>query len=397
MTKRAAVVLTVLLGLLVPAAPAAAAGSVALSGRVLDENGRPVAGATVRFSVEVPPGIMDTLGSALGCLFSFGFACDMPEWSTRVVGTGRTDRAGRYVLRFTSARPPRLGAVHDVEVTGPALVRGTLPATTRMSAAYPSGTTLPAFRLWLRGASADAVSPTRRRLRAGVPRALGTPVGPPKVVLVQGTRTTWSYGEVPRDRHVDTRVVEDGTTGTQTTVTTKVGTTYVSYRSGVRPVTRAARPLSRDRRCYGYAGPLIKRSMPGCPLTDGLLADGAERDAGRVVIDLGALSTPVAYVARQCDVYSVAGSVEGEVFFDVDVEERERRVYTGTPDLPVRYVRLDVGSCDPTETSVFGTPYVLPVPPAPVPQVAVPRVPAPPAGPLVPVPLVPVPTLPVRI
>jgi hypothetical protein len=73
------------------------------------------------------------------------------------------------------------------------------------------------------------------------------------------------------------------------------------------------------------------------------------------------LSTPEAYVARDCAVHAVAASVEGVVFLDVDVAENERRVYTGEPLVPVRYVRLDLGSCRPTEASVFGSVLTLPV------------------------------------
>lgn len=373
MHRRAAVVTAVLLGLLAPAVPASAAGRVAVSGRVLDETGRGVPSATVRFSVDpkhLPgTGFFEGLAEALVCLFSLFIICEetpAPDTTSPLEVTARTDSRGRYVLRFDPAWRVGAHVVHHIDVTRPALIRGTLPPTTHTTVRYRGGKTLPAFRLWLRGASLDPVGKTQRRLRAVVPKAFGTPVDAPAVDLVQGSRTVWSYGAVSRDRTVDTRVSESGTTGTQTRVVTRIGSAYATYRSGVRPVPKPVRPLSRGKRCYGYRG--SRRSeVPGCPLTDGRLAHppAATFEGRHVVVDLGELSTPEAYVTRGCPVYAVAASVEGVVFLDVDVEEKERRVYTGKPAVPVRYVRLDLGQCRPAGVSVFGSPFAIPVPPAP--------------------------------
>jgi len=375
MKKRAAVVVAILIGLLAPAVPASAATPITLSGRVLDETGRPVAGAIVRARLtlykeveeDVWSGIFDGLVWGLGCAFSLGLACDFPgsdeDETVNVGAAAGTDRNGRYVLRYSGYDTTWeivSGVANDVEITAPALVRGTDPATTSTSSAYVTGATLPTFRLWLRGATVYAVSPTRRRLRAGVPSVLGRPVRPAKVSLVQGYQQVWSYGEVPRDRDVDSRVVENGTTGTQSTVTTAAGSMRIAYRSGVRPVTKPAVPLSRGKRCAD-GDVLLGRQIWGCPLTDGDLAEGPEESYSTVVVDLGELSVPEAYVVRECDVLGVATSVDGAVFLPVDTEEKERRVYTGKPDLPARYVRVRLDSCGPAEVSVFGKPYELPL------------------------------------
>jgi hypothetical protein len=367
MRTRAVLATALLLALLAPAVPASAARQTTVSGRVLDENGRGVASATVTFGVDVPPGILEELffdlGHAFDCLFSFFFSCERHTLGpTHYEAAARTDGSGRYVLRFDADSPLGVHLVHDVDVTRPALIRGTLPPTTHTTVAYGGERTLPPYRLWLRGASVDKVSTTHRRIRARVPGSLGTPVSPVEVHLVQGSRSVWSYGEVVGGfRTVDARVAETGTTGTQTYVTAKAGARKVTYRSGVRPVTKALRPLSRGRRCYGYRGPL-RTEQPGCGLTDGRLGDTANLtyDSAYVDVELGGLAYPEAYVARGCDVDAVAVSVDGVVFLDVSITERERRVYTGRPDLPVRYVRLHLGDCRPRETSVFGQPFTVP-------------------------------------
>ncbi|HWL34621.1 MAG TPA: hypothetical protein VNQ77_00370 [Frankiaceae bacterium] len=378
--RAAAVTAATLLGLLAPAVPAsAAAPRVTLSGRVLDENGRGVATATVRFSVEVrkdppPSSLADDLGDAfslfargLFCAFSFGFGCDLmdddePE-AWRVTVNARTDASGRWAYAFGSGLRVEEQVFDDVAVTRPALIRGTLPPRTTTSVRYRGERTLPTIRLWLRGASVDKVSTTHRRIRAKVPAVLGTPASPVNVALVQGSKTAWSYGDVVGGvRTVDTRVVETGTTGTQTRVTTKIGSRYVTYRSGVRPVTKAVRPMSRGKGCYVHR--LVPPAEPPrCELTDGRLGERSDvTDADRsVVVDLGRLSRPEAYVVRGCEVRAVAGSVEGVVYLDVSVESKERQVYTGSPAVPVRYVRLDVGTCWPREVSVFGAPFATPV------------------------------------
>src|SRR3712207_3962924 len=154
MRRRTGVLLAVLLGLLAVPVPASAAAPVTLSGRVLDEAGLPVAGATVTGSLDIRYGlvesIFDGLGDALGCLFSFGRSCDTTD---RVSVTARTDRNGRYVLRYDTTATLASDAVRDVRVTAPALVRGTEPASTTLPVAYASRGTLPTFRLWLRGAA----------------------------------------------------------------------------------------------------------------------------------------------------------------------------------------------------------------------------------------------------
>ncbi|HEX8002433.1 MAG TPA: hypothetical protein VF519_07030 [Mycobacteriales bacterium] len=394
MRKRAAVVLAVLIGLLAPAVPASAAAPLTVSGRVLDETGRPVAGATVRtwfrlhLEVEEPElGIVESIFWAFGCVISLGFLCDRDEDRTEnVAAVARTDRNGRYVLRldgYDTAWEIVGGVAHDVDVTAPVLVRGTAPATMTTGAAHltrASTPTLPTFRLWLRGASINAVSPTRRRLRAGVPSVLGRPVRPAKVYLVQGWAPVWSYGEVPRDVDVDSRVVEDGTTGTQSFVTTTAGSMRIEYRSGVRPVTKAAMPLSRGRRCYDGSA-LLGRQIRGCPLTDGDLAEPVYPASSRVVVDLEDLSVPEAYVVHGCDVLGVETSIDGEVFLGVETEQRERRVRTGRPDLPARYVRLRLDGCAAAEVSIYGRPYALPLPKAPNPTAPVAGAPTVPATP----------------
>ena len=374
MRKRAAVVLAVLIGLLAPAAPASAAAPLTVSGRVLDEAGRPVAGATVRAWVtlhleveEHGPGLLDAFFWGLGCIFSFGFACDADR-TENVGAVARTDRNGRYVLRFPGYDTTWeivSGVANDVEITAPTLVRGTEPATTSTAVAPVTRATMPTFRLWLRGATVYAVSPTRRRLRAGVPSVLGRPVRPASVTLLDGYRPVWHYGEVARDRDVDSRVVEDGTTGTRSVVTTIAGSMRISYRSGVRPVSKAAVPLSRGKRCYADHV-LLGRQIQGCPLTEGDLADESHVTYSTVVVDLGELSVPEAYVVRHCDVVAVDTSLDGVVYQSVRTEEKERRVHTGRPGLPARYVRLRLDYCRLAEVSVFGRPYELPLPKAPV-------------------------------
>lgn len=373
MRRRAGVLLAVLLGLLAVPVPASAAAPVTLSGRVLDETGRPVAGATVAGSVDIHydlvESIIDDIGDALGCLFSFGRSCDTTD---RVTATARTDRNGRYVLRYDTTWTLSSNAVHDVRITAPTLVHGTEPASTTMPVAYTTRRTLPTFRLWLRGAALDPPRGTRRRLRAGVPRVLGRPVRPPTVELVQGWATVWSYGQVGRDRDVDARVAEEGTTGVRSSVTTKVGPVSVKYRSGVRPVARPVRPLSRGKRCYDEDHGL-PYEIKACPLTDGELArEAVSHSHENVVVDLGALSVPDAYIARGCAITKVATSVEGVVYRTVVTKEAERGVHTGRPDLPARYVRLTLDWCRPAELSVFGSPMTLPPgPPAPRPRATV--------------------------
>jgi hypothetical protein len=178
------------------------------------------------------------------------------------------------------------------------------------------------------------------------------------VVLVQRTRTVWSYGEVAHDRDVDTRAAEAGTTGTQSTVTTTVGSTRVHYRSGVRPVTKRVTPMSRGKKCYDADG-LLPSEISPCPLTDGWLFGpaGVSHSLSAIVVDLGALATPEAYVVRGCTVTGVSTSAEGVVYLHVDVDQREPGIYTGEPPLPARYVRLEVELCRPVEVSVFAAPF----------------------------------------
>jgi hypothetical protein len=373
MTRRATVVLAVLLGVLAPAVPASAAASIMIAGRVLDEAGHPVAGATVAGSVDIEytawQSFVNGIGDVLACLVSLGFACD-PFETDRVRVTARTDRNGRYVLRYDTAWTLAGNAVHDVEVTAPVLVRGTAPATTTADVAYARGGTLPAFRVWLRGAALDPARGTRRRLRAGVPGALGRPVHPPAVELVQGWATVWSYGQVAHDRDVDARVAEAGTTGTRSSVTARAGALVVRYRSGVRPVGTTVRPLSRGRRCYDDDHGL-RQEIDDCPLTDGRLGYPPARfSLNEFVVDLGGLTKPDAYIARGCAIKAVAASVEGVVFLDVATTQHERGVHTGSPELPVRYVRLTLGWCKPTELSVFGSAVILIGAPARLPGAA---------------------------
>ena len=360
----------VLLALLASAAPADAAQRTSVTGRVLDEAGRGVAGATVLFVLpKSHPAYSRELTTGeekcefVWFLFFFSETCTRkttPDTTPTAV-RATTDRNGRYVLRVKPHWRVAASGTHDVTVIGRSAASGMPRARTVTTVNYQGGP-LRTVHLWGQVASVDPVSGTERDLKVtALPKAMGRPYYDPIVRLLQGSRTVWSYGRVSGSRRVDTLTVVAGTTGVQAEVATSVNGTRVWYRSAPRAVRSPHRPASRGLRCHSGRS-ASNPPIPGCPLTDGRLAtpELIPYDVSTVVVDLEEPMLVDAYVAHQCAIRSVEASLEGSVYLPVSWTSKDR-VYRSDP-FPARYVRIEL-YCDPTEVSVFGEP-LLPQPPA---------------------------------
>jgi hypothetical protein len=375
----------VLLSLLVAVVPASAGGAATVTGRVLDQSGKPVAGAYVRLTRPAE----DHGGGFLGGLFGFfdALACafvaitgDRCDYGPDSVAA-RTDAAGRYTLRLPYDRYVSGADTDTLEIVGKG--GGAAPPRLETKVAFPGRSVkLRDYRLWGQAAHLDPVTPLHRTLHVDpLPSALGSAKDDPDVWLLQGTRRVWSFGAVPRDRQVDTRIAEHGTTSAQASVVARLGSYDVTYTSTARAVRDTVKPLSRGRSCFAYGAKEKPLRLSGCRFSDGRLGDpvsGTYRSASgkacttcanreRLLVDLAEPGVVGAVVVRGCGADGWYGlpNASGRAPVEVSVEGTRFVPYpTGSPagdgvavglPLPARYVRIDLSSCRsvPTEVSVF--------------------------------------------
>lgn len=324
--------------------PAAARGTYAVRGRLVDRSGRPVPCATVTIARHVDTG--ETVLGAFAVLFSFGLACKGNVACEGVkASTAVTDRNGRFLAYA------REGArVYDLTATTPYETVATQVYVDRSRSLNP-------VTVW---------SPYPRTVRRGTdvvvaydspPVALGTW----RHVDVTATRAgeylpMLAYTGGIGSTTFDARLLEDR----KVTLAASVSIDGVRY-TGTTTVRGTQRPLSRGATCLMYGNARVDRKAR-CPLTDGAFGepwatyrpvcrDYCEPAPG---VDLGRVR-PVRFVAmRQCyDADDVQVSADGRTW----------RTFAVTPSDPTgpctarltgsaRYVRVR-GDWDVTEISVF--------------------------------------------
>lgn len=356
------------------AAPAVADGP-AISGVVLDVDGRPVKGATVMVIREPEYGFFG-LGF-LSCLF------DSPPWCWYHTQRTKTDARGRYSIELDPEKPIGESGRRLVHVTRPQPTAGPAATVTLSMTYHRAPVELPPLRFWAGGASVGPDTPGTRVVSVMPPGPeYGVPVpatepdlwnsvwpyDPPQVLLSSGRRLMLTYDFVPHARPADTRTVELGITGASGAVNTYLDGYFVRYLGMPQRVTGGVRPVSRGMPCYVYDARGRTLPLPGCRFTDGRLdiapshdyvsARGRRGRAG-VLVDLRSVRTVSAFAFRGCDddEHVVETSTDGRTFttFERHATGLGDDLIVGNP-VEARYVRFTSDwRCDTpvTELSAF--------------------------------------------
>lgn len=361
------VVAACLLGVLGLAAPASAAKTVHVTGRVVDGSGRPVRGALVSFELRPDRELYDQAN------------CDVRTWEIQCrvhKVAGRTDAAGRYRL------PVKLDSFlatmrrHHVLVTDAPRAGVKVPAQTEVSVYFQrTPISLPDLPVWRGRASVTPNADGSRTVHVdGLGARYGTPYGAgPTVTLLQGSTPVWTFAGVTEDREIDGRLVEHGTDAVRATDVRILQRFFTTYWSPVHAVSGGVRPLSRGAACftYGRDDAVVPLGRP-CRFTDGRLGSPIAvtyQRAGtkacevrsqcaqpkRVVVDLGSPQQVGSVLVRGCTPGTFEVSAEGTVYAPYEMRDlREDGLAEGVP-LPVRYVRVDLSRCayKATEIAVF--------------------------------------------
>lgn len=358
------------------AVPASAAPPTYVTGRVLDDAGRPVRGATVRLASDA-----DIFG------FPILMACSMflflPPVCRDATASAKTDAAGRYAIRVRS--DSLVGRQGQKSLTiienGTPAVPGAYTATN----VYWTQRNLRVtdLRLWHAKPSVEPVGPLLRVVRREpLPAAFGkAQAATPSVYLLQGAGAVWRYADESDDHYADARTVEAGTTAVREVAVALVGHGYkVTYFSRGVPVSGGVKPVSRGASCAAYGEGDTLVALPGCRYTDGRLAEPVDSryaygngkacryptarcaHPGWVRFDLGSPQVVQAAVVRGCTLdpndkgmFPAEVSLEGTQWTPLLASNPwSDLVYA--PPTPVRYVRVNLRSCafPPSEVSVFG-------------------------------------------
>lgn len=348
-----------LLGLASLAVPANAAGTVHVSGRVIDGSGKGVAGARVEFSLRPDPTIYNEQ------------YCPVRPWEIqcrvhKVTGTTRSD--GRYALPVKLSSYLASEKKHDLVVTDRSGAKVSLQFYF-----VRKPMTVPDLPIWRGRASIAPDGPLHRTLHVdALTPFYGTLYTPGAVVdLLQGSTPVWQFTAVKDDRRVDGRLVETGITGIRAHQIAIRERQHLTYSSPVYKVSGAVRPLSRGMGCATYGRDDQVLPLPGCKFTDGRLATAISAryqqadyksctsasqcaNPRHVVIDLKTVQPVGAFVARGCVPGDLDVSMEGTAFVPWPATTLGDGAYVGPPVL-ARYVRVDLSKCPfkATELSVF--------------------------------------------
>jgi hypothetical protein len=289
---------------------------IPVSGRVLDANGRPVAGAGVTMTRH--EGFFEGFAHALAAIGTLGLACLAPDVCTLPYGEAVTDDAGRYTVFLKT----------DVDDYDVLVGRGAESFTVKVDFAGKP-LRLPDVVWWSTAPRLERSGGTGRVRFRHAPAGVGTVerydakiTGPEEHPPLLDLTSTLAGGSF------DLRRIEDvqGRLWVSATVRTKLGkATYSAY----VPVSGAARPMSRGKTCveYGNARTIRNRS---CALTDGDLVNewhgasystvcksgGTESCEQSVAVDLDA-PRAIHYVSVQgCDTFfdQVQASVDGRTW-----------------------------------------------------------------------------------
>lgn len=361
------------------AVPASAAPTV-LYGRVLDDAGRPVRGATVRMTAKA-----DMFGFPLMVMCGL-MVVPMPPLCFDATASGVTGPDGRYSIKIRNSS--LLGRMGDKSLT--ITERGTpeLAGAYTTTEIYWAQRSLRVhdMRLWHAKPVVEPFGVGMVRVRRDpLPAAFGAATQEtPSLYLLQGASGVWKYADESSDHYADARTVEAGTTGAREVAVATLGGGYrVTYFSRAVPVNAArTTPVSRGASCAAYGEGDALVPLPGCKYTDGRLGDAVDMryaSAGGkacryptarcahpawVRFDLGSVSAIHAAVVRGCtpDPTEPLGTFPAEVSVDGTTwapflarNPWSELVYA--PPTPARYVRVDLRSCGlvaPTEVSVYG-------------------------------------------
>lgn len=347
-------------------------------GRVLDDAGRPVAGATVRLTSD-----HDLFGFPI--LVACATFLFLPEPCRPAVATATTGRDGRYAIRVHNTSAVGQPGQKSLTIFGPG---GTpsLPGAYTATQVYWAQRDLgvPDLRLWNAEPSVEAIGPAVRVRRQPMPASFGRPQqAAPSVYLLQGTNAVWRYADTNDEHWSDARTVEHGVTGVRQVAVATFGHGYkATYFSRAVPVAATrVKPLSRGASCAAYGPDDSLLPLSGCRYTDGKLADAVDpryatasykacqypsarcAHPGWVRLDLGAPAVAQAAVVRGCqpDPNDTTGTLPAEVSVDgatwlpfLATNPWSDLQYA--PPTPARYLRINLRSClrPPTEISLYG-------------------------------------------
>jgi len=340
----------------VEAAPGKAHHVPRLTGRVLDQGGHPVAGASVALTATLSPFQLFALG--LACALSFGTVGD-PVCSPYSLTT-RTDRTGAFAFavnpRWLVGQP---GSTDELTVTGHAPAAGLKAAVSTENVAIPGrdhsvGTVI----VW---------QPTIGLSRSNGQYAVRVPAAPHSATLTKVARLLdGSRGlawPLALDDHgnatVDERVFETGAPILSVSATSG----HVRYTAWEQRVDDVGVPTSRGLACATYLTDGQLAPITGCPYTNGHLGqpmdlltalrvlppDACEWSSdcdspNTLVLDLGRVRLLDAVVWRNCSSNCVVEtSLDGGVVWSAWPQQKQAgtryAVVTG-PQVPVRYVRV---------------------------------------------------------
>ena len=288
--------------------------AVPVHGRVVDANGRPVAGALVSLTQE--QGAFEAFFTAFAVLGTLGLAC-LTDICELPYGEARSGADGRYTVYLEKVPDDYTLAVGGKD--GP-LVTATVRFAGRPVRLPDVAVWSPAPYLERRGNEA------RVRFRSP-PARLGSWVSAQALVADRNDRELVRLDQARSGDAFDARLLEDAAARLSVTVRVRSAlgpTAYVARTA----VSGGLRPVSRGKPCfeYGRAGRPIRQSP--CGLTDGDLVRNwspkvADYSCGennpcdrRVMVDLGSARRLSFLVARGCDTFfdEIESSVDGRTW-----------------------------------------------------------------------------------
>ena len=340
----------------VEAAPAKTHHVPRLTGRVLDQAGHPVAGASVVLSANLSP--FELLALGLTCALSFGAAPD--PICGPVALTTRTDRTGAFAFavnpKWLVGEP---GSTDELTVTGRSPAAGLKGAVSTENVAISGrDRSVGTIVVW---------QPAIGLSRSNGQYTVRVPAAPHSATLTKVARVldrsrglAWSLA---LDDHgnatVDERVFETGAPIISASATSG----HVRYTSWDQRVVDVGVPTSRGLACSTYLTNGQLAPITGCPYTNGHLGQPMDLSTAMrvvpasacewssdcaspntLVLDLGQVRLLDAVVWRNCSSRCVVEtSLDGKVAWSAWPQQKQAgtrdAVVTG-PKVPVRYVRV---------------------------------------------------------